>query len=365
MTDNNNDEEDISYIELDQFNLPAVVAATDNFAKDNKLGEGGFGEVFKGILPDGEVIAVKRLSKHSSQGFHELKNELMLVAKLKHKNLVRLMGACLHEEKLLVYEYMPNKSLDTIIFDPLKRHQLDWSKRFMIIFGIARGLLYLHEESCLKVIHRDLKPSNVLLDADMNPKISDFGLARAFVRDQSRDVTLRPVGTLGYMSPEYAYLGYVSTKSDMFSFGVIVLETVTGRRSNSMSECPDYSTPLLSYVWGKWKMGSATDVVDASLSEYPESEVLNCIEIGLLCVQENPEDRPDASTVVLMLSSPTSTPDEGRRAPTRPAFFFGSDDSAATRRVPPGSTSTTTWIGINQPPPVSKNGVTISELQPR
>jgi len=116
MTDNNNDEEDISYIELDQFNLPAVVAATDNFAKDNKLGEGGFGEVFKGILPDGEVIAVKRLSKHSSQGFHELKNELMLVAKLKHKNLVRLMGACLHEEKLLVYEYMPNKSLDTIIF---------------------------------------------------------------------------------------------------------------------------------------------------------------------------------------------------------------------------------------------------------
>jgi len=112
-------------------------------------------------------------------------------------------------------------------------------------------------------------------------------------------------------------------------------------------------------------MGSATDVVDASLSEYPESEVLNCIEIGLLCVQENPEDRPDASTVVLMLSSPTSTPDEGRRAPNRPAFFFGSDDSAATRRVPPGSTSTTTWIGINQPPPVSKNGVTISELQPR
>ncbi|CAO2210489.1 unnamed protein product [Urochloa humidicola] len=361
LRDNSDTEDDISYIELDQFNLPTLTAATNNFAKDNKLGEGGFGEVFKGILPDGEVIAVKRLSKHSSQGFHELKNELVLVAKLKHRNLVQLMGVCLKEEKLLVYEYMPNRSLDTILSDPVKRHQLDWSKRFMIICGIARGLLYLHEESRLKVIHRDLKPSNVLLDADMNPKISDFGLARAFIRDQSRDVTIRPVGTLGYMSPEYAYFGHVSNKSDMFSFGVIILEMVTGRRSNSMSGCPD-STPLLSYVWGKWKTDNATDVVDASLGSrghYPEDEVLNCIQVGLLCVQENPEDRPDASTVVLMLNSPTTASNGGRRVPSRPAFFFGSDNSTADGASLIGSDEQTPTA------PVSKNEVTISEFQPR
>ncbi|CAL4997731.1 unnamed protein product [Urochloa decumbens] len=368
QTDTSNNEDDMSYdFELDPLNLPVLTAATNNFAKENKLGEGGFGEVFKGTLPHGEVIAVKRLSQHSSQGFHELKNELVLVAKLKHRNLVRLMGVCLHG-KLLVYEYMPNGSLDTIIFDPVKRQQLDWSKRFMIICGIARGLLYLHEESRLKVIHRDLKPSNVLLDEDMNPKISDFGLAKAFVRDQSRDVTIRPVGTLGYMPPEYAYFGHVSTKTDMFSFGVIILEMVTGRRSNSMFERPD-STPLLSFVWEKWRMGAATDVVDASLGtcgQYPESEVLNCIEVGLLCVQENPNNRPDASSVVLMLSSSTSSPGEGPRTPSRPAFFFGSNN-ISTGRGPATLSSSASLIGSEQTStePVSNNDVTISEFQPR
>ncbi|CAO2210483.1 unnamed protein product [Urochloa humidicola] len=368
QTDASNNEDDISYnFELDPLNLSVLTAATNNFAKDNKLGEGGFGEVFKGTLPRGEVIAVKRLSQQSSQGFHELKNELVLVAKLKHRNLVRLMGVCL-QGKLLVYEYMPNRSLDTILFDPVKRQQLDWSKRFMIICGIARGLLYLHEESRLKVIHRDLKPSNVLLDADMNPKISDFGLAKAFVRDQSRDVTIRPVGTLGYMPPEYAYFGHVSTKTDMFSFGVIMLEMVTGRRSNSMSNYRD-STPLLSYVWEKWRTGSATDVVDALLGtcgQYPESEVLNCIEVGLLCVQENPNDRPDASSVVLMLSNPTSTSGEGPRTPSRPAFFFGANN-ISTARGPAllSSGASLTYSEQTSTEPVSNNDVTISEFQPR
>nr|CAI44660.1 OSJNBa0061C06.14 [Oryza sativa Japonica Group] len=277
----------------------------------------------EGTLEDGEEIAVKRLSTTSSQGFHELKNDLVLAAKLEHKNLVRLLGVCLKEEKLLVYEYMPNISLlDTFLFDSDKRQQLDWRKRFMIIYGIARGLLYLHEESSQKIIHRDHT-------WEMNPKISDFGLARAFGGDQSKDITRRrPVGTLGYMSPEYAYCGHVSTKSDMFSFGVIVLEMVTGRRNNGIyastrtdsSECMD-SIYLLSYVWEKWRTRSLADAVDASLGgRYRENEVLSCVQIGLLCVQENPADRPDISAVVLMLSSNSMS----LRTPSKPAFFFGS-----------------------------------------
>ncbi|KAK8450454.1 hypothetical protein SEVIR_6G030900v4 [Setaria viridis] len=368
--DNSSKEEDIGYVEPEQLNLAVLRDATDNFSEENKLGEGGFGEVFKGTLQDGEEIAVKRLSQNSSQGFQELKNELVLAAKLQHRNLVRLLGVSLQEEKLVIYEYMPNRSLDTFLSDPVKRQQLDWSKRFSIICGIARGLLYLHEESRLKVIHRDLKPSNVLLDAKMNPKISDFGIARAFGGDQTRDITRRPVGTLGYMSPEYAYWGHVSTKSDIFSFGVIVLEIVTGRKNNSAYNDNSDSTSVLGHVWDKWRAGSMVDVVDTSLVEsgYPERELLNCIEIGLLCVQENPADRPDASAVVLMLSSPTSTSDD-RRAPSRPAFVFS---SGFTESDHPSRSSVKISDGVplingkqSSTTTVSENEMSISELQPR
>ncbi|KAL5678209.1 hypothetical protein ACJX0J_014340, partial [Zea mays] len=221
-------------------------AATDNFAESNRLGEGGFGTVYKGVLPDNQEIAVKRLSQSSGQGIQELKNELVLVAKLQHKNLVRLVGVCLQEyEKLLVYEYMPNKSIDTILFDSEKSKELDWGKRVKIIDGIARGLQYLHEDSQLKIIHRDLKASNVLLNSDYTPKISDFGLARLFGGDQSREVTNRVVGTYGYMSPEYAMRGHYSIKSDVFSFGVLILEILTGR-SSSGSFNIEQSVDLLS-----------------------------------------------------------------------------------------------------------------------
>ncbi|CAL5003072.1 unnamed protein product [Urochloa decumbens] len=363
-------EDDLGCIEPEQLNLAVLGAATNNFSEQNKLGEGGFGEVFKGTLHDGEDIAVKRLSQNSSQGFQELKNELVLAAKLKHRNLVKLIGVSLKEEKLVIYEYMPNRSLDTFLSDPVRRQQLDWNRRFAIIYGIARGLLYLHEESCLKVIHRDLKPSNVLLDADMNPKISDFGIARAFAGDQSRDITRRPVGTLGYMSPEYAYWGHVSTKSDIFSFGVIVLEMVTGQRNNSPCNETSDSVSVLSHVWDKWRAGSMVDVLDPSLgSHYPESEVMNCIEIGLLCVQENPADRPDASAVVLMLDSPSSMTND-RRAPSRPAFVFSSGlTDESDRPSGPGARGSDGVLLIrdkqSSTSTVSENEVSISELQPR
>ncbi|XP_059642319.1 cysteine-rich receptor-like protein kinase 25 isoform X2 [Cornus florida] len=180
-----------------QFDLGTIEAATNNFSIDNKIGQGGFGQVYKGTLPSGQEVAVKRLSKSSGQGATEFKNEVIVVAKLQHRNLARLMGFCLAgEEKILIYEYVRNKSLDYFLFDPEKQGQLDWSRRYNIIGGIARGMLYLHEDSRLRIIHRDLKASNILLDGDMNPKISDFGMAKIFGVDQSQGNTSKIVGTL-------------------------------------------------------------------------------------------------------------------------------------------------------------------------
>ncbi|CAM0907944.1 unnamed protein product [Alopecurus aequalis] len=352
---------------LEYFSLQVLKSATSNFSIQNKLGEGGYGEVFKGELQDGREIAVKRLSENSSQGFNELKNELVLANRLKHRNLVQLLGVCF-QEKLLVYEYMPKGSLHSILFDSDKAHELDWTKRNTIISGIARGLLYLHEESPLKIIHRDLKPSNVLLDLDMNPKISDFGLSRAFGGDQSVDITKRPVGTLGYMSPEYAYCGQVSAKSDMYSFGVIVLEILTGRRNNRSFE-HTASRSLLSYVWEKWSAGSMEEVVDPSLGvHYPESEVLSCVQIGLLCVQENPSARPDAPEVVLMLD--THSTSTAIRTPSRPAFCFTQPGDGVPSVAVGGNRTTFSYSSTRDaaapPTPIfSENDVTISDIHPR
>ncbi|PKU82574.1 Cysteine-rich receptor-like protein kinase 10 [Dendrobium catenatum] len=240
--------EEITKAESLLFDLSLLKIATENFSEVNKLGAGGFGSVYKGILPDGREIAVKRLSTGSGQGLEELKNELVLIAKLKHKNLIRLHGICLEEqEKLLVYEYVRNKSLDTILFDPSNSKLLDWVKRYKIIRGIASGLLYLHEDSRIKIIHRDLKASNILLDANMNPKISDFGIARLFGGDETQGMTSRVVGTYGYMAPEYGMHGHFSVKSDAFSFGVLVLEIMTGKSNNSFFNY-DLSENLLNYV---------------------------------------------------------------------------------------------------------------------
>lgn len=299
--------------------LPTLRLATNNFADNNKLGEGGFGSVYKGTLPSSQEIAVKRLSHSSRQGIGELKNELALIAKLQHKNLVRLVGVCLQEdEKLLVYEYLPNRSLDTFLFDSDKRKGLGWVTRFTIINGIARGLQYLHEDSQLKIVHRDLKASNVLLDADMNPKISDFGLARLFEGDQSQETTKRVVGTYGYMAPEYALRGQYSIKSDIYSFGVLILEIITGRR-NSDSYNSDEPIDLPSLVWEHWTLKSIMEIVDPYLrSASSEEEVLRCIHIGLSCVQEDPLDRPTISAINIMLDSNTFP----SQAPSRPAFYI-------------------------------------------
>ncbi|TKY48796.1 G-type lectin S-receptor serine/threonine-protein kinase [Spatholobus suberectus] len=242
------EEKDIEGIEVPCYSYASILAATDNFSDSNKLGRGGYGPVYKGRFPGGQDIAVKRLSSVSTQGLQEFKNEVTLIAKLQHRNLVRLRGYCIKgDEKILLYEYMPNKSLDSFIFDRTRTLLLDWPMRFEIIVGIARGLLYLHQDSRLRVIHRDLKTSNILLDEEMNPKISDFGLAKIFGGKETEASTERVVGTYGYMAPEYALDGLFSIKSDVFSFGVVLLEILSGKKNTGFYQSKQISS-LLGYV---------------------------------------------------------------------------------------------------------------------
>ncbi|KAK6932442.1 S-locus glycoprotein domain [Dillenia turbinata] len=301
------------------YNFSTLVAATNNFASENMVGRGGFGSVYKGQLTNGVEIAIKRLSKGSAQGVEEFKNEVMLIAQLQHKNLVKLLGCCTQqEEKIMVYEYLPNKSLDNFIFDQQRKTHLDWRKRFKIIIGIARGMMYLHKDSRLKIIHRDLKASNVLLDDTMNPKISDFGMARIFEDNQSQAMTKRVVGTYGYMSPEYVLFGKFSTKSDTFSFGVLLLEIISSKRNNvDYKEHP--SLNLIGHVWDLWREDKALEIVDCSMAEpLFWLEAFKCIQVGLLCVQELATDRPAMSDVVSMLESNTNQ----LPSPKQPGFLL-------------------------------------------
>ncbi|XWS12785.1 hypothetical protein CRYUN_Cryun37aG0120100 [Craigia yunnanensis] len=348
--------DDRSHEESLQLDFNAVRVATENFSDANMLGKGGFGTVYKGKLQDGQEIAVKRLSGNSTQGQQEFKNEVLLLAKLQHRNLVRLLGFSLEQnERILIYEFLPNSSLDHFIFDPVKRLLLNWEKRYKIIEGIAKGLLYLHEDSQYRIIHRDLKAANILLDSEMNPKISDFGMAKLFPVDQSQADTSRIVGTFGYMAPEYARHGQYSVKSDVYGFGVLVLEIISGQKINSFPE-EEMGESLLTHAWRNWNEGTALEIIDPILRDGSSSEIMRCIRLGLLCVQKNIADRPTMASVVLMLSSYSiSVP-----VPSRPAFFMHSIRETETM-----SMLSTSDQSKNESVKVSVIEASISELDPR
>ncbi|XP_019085667.1 PREDICTED: G-type lectin S-receptor-like serine/threonine-protein kinase At1g61390 [Camelina sativa] len=301
------------------FPMHTIRTATNDFNSSNKLGQGGFGPVYKGNLEDGKEIAVKRLSSSSGQGADEFMNEIRLISKLQHKNLVRLLGCSIEgEEKLLVYEFLVNKSLDVFLFDSTLKLVIDWPKRFNIIQGIARGLLYLHRDSRLRVIHRDLKVSNILLDEKMIPKISDFGLARMFQGTQCQENTRRVVGTLGYMAPEYAWTGVFSEKSDIYSFGVLLLEIITGEKISRFNE---EGKTLLVYAWESWCETKGVDLLDQDLADSSRpAEVGRSVQIGLLCIQHQPSERPNTLELLSMLTTTSDLP-----LPKQPMFTVNNE----------------------------------------
>ncbi|KAH1232867.1 putative LRR receptor-like serine/threonine-protein kinase [Glycine max] len=281
------------------FSYSELKNATNDFNIGNKLGEGGFGPVHKGTLDDGRVIAVKQLSVQSNQGKNQFIAEIATISAVQHRNLVNLYGCCIEGNKrLLVYEYLENKSLDHAIFGNCLN--LSWSTRYVICLGIARGLTYLHEESRIRIVHRDVKSSNILLDLEFIPKISDFGLAKLY-DDKKTHISTRVAGTIGYLAPEYAMRGHLTEKVDVFSFGVVLLEIVSGR-PNSDSSLEGDKMYLLEWAWQLHENNNVTDLVDPRLlSDFNDEEVKRIVGISLLCTQTSPILRPSMSRVVAML----------------------------------------------------------------
>uniref|UniRef100_A0A0E0M127 Protein kinase domain-containing protein n=1 Tax=Oryza punctata TaxID=4537 RepID=A0A0E0M127_ORYPU len=334
------DLEAIAAREQRAFRYEALSAATRGFSEKQKLGQGGFGPVYRGRLVDGREVAVKRLGAGSRQGAREFRNEATLLSRVQHRNVVNLIGYCAHgpDDKLLVYEYVPNESLDKILFSSpppppprnshsgsssdgemrRRRDELTWPRRHEVVVGVARGLLYLHEDAHTPIIHRDIKASNILLDDRWVPKIADFGMARLFPEagDGRSHVQTRVAGTNGYMAPEYLMHGALSAKADVFSFGVVVLEIVSGHKNSSFAPPPDSDADnLLDHAWRLYKKGRSIELLDPAVKSTAATEQVELlVRIGLLCVQADPRMRPDMKRVVIILSKKQSTLEE----PTRP-----------------------------------------------
>ncbi|XP_019052106.1 PREDICTED: probable leucine-rich repeat receptor-like serine/threonine-protein kinase At3g14840 [Nelumbo nucifera] len=293
-------------VQTGSFTLRQIKDATNNFDDGNKIGQGGFGSVYKGLLSDGTLVAVKKLSSKSKQGNREFLNEIGMISALHHPHLVKIYGCCTEgNQLLLVYEYMENNSLARALFGPEECHlKLDWPTRYKICIGIARGLAYLHEESTLKIVHRDIKATNILLDKDLNPKISDFGLAK-LDEEENTHISTRVAGTFGYMAPEYAMRGHLTDKADIYSFGIVALEIVSGKSNSGFR--PEEDVYLLDWVHILKEKGALIDIVDPMLgSEFNEEQVVGMINVALLCTNPSASLRPAMSSVVSMLEGQVS-----------------------------------------------------------
>ncbi|KAG6418462.1 hypothetical protein SASPL_120666 [Salvia splendens] len=353
------------------FSYAELRAATGDFDPSNKLGEGGFGPVYKGTLADGRLVAVKQLSVASHQGKSQFVAEIATISAVQHRNLVKLYGCCIEGVKrLLVYEYLENKSLDQILFGPSSGTSLflDWKTRSDICMGVARGLAYLHEESRLRIVHRDVKASNILLDSDLVPKLSDFGLAKLY-DDKQTHISTRVAGTIGYLAPEYAMRGHLTEKADVFSFGVVALEIVSGRL-NSDTSLETERMYLLEWAWNLHENSKEIELVDPMLQEYDDDEVKRIIDIALLCTQASPGLRPMMSRVVAMLAGDI----EVASVTTRPGYLtdwtfsdattFMSNTASATTDVDAhlGSTATTTTTDVAAYSPLDPSKRMLNEI---
>ncbi|XP_073003795.1 cysteine-rich receptor-like protein kinase 2 [Typha latifolia] len=339
------------------FRYEDLTKATDNFNQINKIGQGGYGSVYKGVLPDGREIAVKRLFIHTRQWIDQFFNEVNLVSRVQHKNLVKLLGCSVEgPESLVVYEYLCNTSLDNFLFDAFKKNSLGWERRFEIIVGTAEGLSYLHTASEVRIIHRDIKASNILLDERFKPKIGDFGLARYFMEDQSH-LSTGLAGTFGYMAPEYIVHGQLTEKADIYSYGILVIEIITGRKNHNSVASSAEGQSLISVVWQHFNSNALIELLDPCLREQcSEEQALNVFHVGLLCVQASPNLRPPMWKVVEMLNNKSKE----LPRPTQPPFINvkGSSD----RR---DSSETSSLLTLSSKSPFSVNQLSVSTLQAR
>ncbi|XP_030525364.1 cold-responsive protein kinase 1-like isoform X1 [Rhodamnia argentea] len=285
------------------FSYKELKAVTEDFSEANKIGEGGFGAVYKGRLKGGKIAAIKVLSAESRQGVKEFLTEINVISEIEHENLVKLYGCCVQSnQRILVYNYLENNSLaQTLLGGNRSNIQFSWQTRYRICIGVGRGLAYLHEEVQPHIVHRDIKASNILLDKDLTPKISDFGLAK-LIPDNATHVSTRVAGTLGYLAPEYAIGGRLTRKADVYSFGVLLVEIVSGR-CNTNTRLPPEEQYLLERTWELYERKELVGLVDTSLNgDFDAEEACKFLKIGLLCTQDNPKRRPSMSTVVKLLT---------------------------------------------------------------